>query len=177
MTYILSILLAAALIGLDQFTKYLTVARIPLHDTVPLWNGVFQLYHVRNEGMSWGLMNGARWLFVVLTAAVLIALVVYFVRLPKTRETRMLRVVLTILFAGAAGNLIDRVLAGYVVDMFHFYWFEFPIFNVADIFVVCSTITLCAMTMFPKVFRTEFMFSTKDNNEKASMEEADANTD
>ena len=161
MTYIWSILVVLALVGLDRVSKYLTVANMPLHSRIPLWEGVFELLHVRNEGMSWGMLAGGRWIFVVLTIAVLSALAVYFVRLPKTRQTLPLRIVLTVLFAGAAGNLIDRIHLGYVVDMFHFYWFEFPIFNVADMFVVCATIVLGVMILFPKTFRTEFMFASK----------------
>ena len=162
MTYALAIVTVLALAGIDQMVKYLTVANMEMYAKIPVINGVFELYHVRNEGMSWGMFEGGRWVFVLLTLAVMIALVIYFVRLPQTNQTRLLRIVLSVLFAGALGNWIDRVLHGYVVDMFHFYWFEFPIFNVADIFVVCATIMLCLLILFPKQFQTEFLFEKSE---------------
>ena len=158
MSFILAAAAVLVMVGIDQLVKYLAVTKLAPIGEYPLIEGVFKLSFVENRGAAFGLMQGFRWVFIVLTGVVLIALAVYFVKLPRTKETRLFRVMLTVLCAGALGNFVDRVRQGYVVDMFYFHWFEFPVFNVADILVVCSTIFLCIMILFPKTFKTDFVF-------------------
>ena len=179
MSYIIAIAAIAAMIGLDQWVKWLAVTHLQNAPDIPLVEGVFRLAYVENRGAAFGLLDGGRWVFVVLTALVLCAIAVYFVRLPKTKQTRLLRAALIILCGGALGNFIDRARQGYVVDMFYFHWFEFPVFNVADILTVCSTFLLCAMILFPKAFKTEFMLGgeKKETQTENTAEETHADTD
>jgi len=174
MSYIIAMAAIAAMIGLDQWVKHLAVAHLQNAPDIPLIEGVFRLAYVENRGAAFGLLEGARWVFVVLTVIVLGAIVVYFIRLPKTKQTRLLRGALIVLCGGALGNFIDRARQGYVVDMFYFHWFEFPVFNVADILTVVSTFLLCAMIIFPRAFKTEFILG---EDKKKNAEEAYADHD
>ena len=139
------ILAAFAAFGviLDQITKYLVAANIPLGDVVSVWPGVFHLTHVRNTGMAFSLLQGGRWFFLVMT---LIAFGALFVVLKKKWVTHPLGLwSLAAIAGGALGNLIDRVRLGYVVDMIEV---EFTVFNVADCFVVCGAILLVIYVLF-----------------------------
>ena len=129
------------LVGLDQLVKYLVRVHIPLGGQVPFIPRVLALAHIHNAGAAFSMLTGARWFFVVLTVAfVVFALWVLYAKKithPFGRWT------LALIIAGALGNLIDRALNGYVVDMFEVLFMNFAIFNVADIFVVVGGIGFC----------------------------------
>jgi signal peptidase II len=119
----------AALVGLDQLTKWLIVRSIELHDYRPLLEGCLSLSHVRNYGAAFGILADADLpyqaaLFSGLSLAALVAIAVYAYRLPA--EARLPQV--------AIGNLIDRLRLGYVVDFVHVFWkhHQWPDFNAAD---------------------------------------------
>ena len=131
------LLLMAAIVLLDQGTKALVVRSLPLHGYVPLVDGLLSLSHVRNRGAAFGILSD--WdlpyqtvLLAALSLGALLAIAVYFVRLPAT--ARLPRVALALVLGGAVGNLIDRLRLGYVVDFVHVYWrqYQWPDFNVAD---------------------------------------------
>ncbi len=131
------LLLAAIVVGLDQATKAAVRARLDLHESLDVVEGFVSLTRVHNYGAAFGLMNTADFPFktVVLSAVAVIALLTlawYGASLPA--EQRLARVGLTLIVGGAAGNLIDRLSAGYVVDFVDVYWrgWHFWAFNVAD---------------------------------------------
>lgn len=120
----------------DQTVKFLTVSAMAPGETQPLLPPLLQLARVHNYGAAWSSFSGARWLLVALTAAAMGALVwllVKIVRHPLGQWS------LACVLGGGIGNLLDRVRLGYVVDMFETTFIDFPVFNVADIFVVCGT--------------------------------------
>jgi signal peptidase II len=132
-----NLLLMSAVVGLDQLTKALIVRSLELHDYVPLIDGLLSLSHVRNRGAAFGLLSD--WdlpyqstLLSALSIAALLAIAVYFFRLPAA--ARLPRLGLALVLGGAVGNLVDRVRLGYVVDFIHVYWrqHQWPDFNVAD---------------------------------------------
>ncbi len=146
MLYILCALLAAALIALDQWVKWWAAANIPVGGLRPLIPHVVGLSHVHNTGGAWSMLNQHTWLLTLVSAAVVLFLLFVLAR-------RLIRhpfgvVTLTMVLAGAVGNLIDRVRLGYVVDMFQTLFMDFPIFNVADICVVCGGIAFCIYFVF-----------------------------
>ena len=144
--YLCSFLLAAAAIGLDQWSKYLTVAHLALGERQPLLPGVIRLTHVQNDGMSFSLFGGARWVFVILTILVL-AFAVFAVWRRWVRHPPGL-LSLSAVFGGAVGNLIDRIRLGYVVDMLEFEFMRFAVFNVADIFITVGGVLFCIWAVF-----------------------------
>ena len=146
MLYGLLAAFAVLIVILDQWTKYLTVTHIPLGSIVPVWDGVFHFTHIRNTGMAFSMLEGGRWFFLVVT---LIAFVVLFIALKKKWVTHPVGLwALAMIAGGAVGNLIDRVLYGYVVDMIEVEFMRFAVFNVADCAVVCGAILLVIYAFF-----------------------------
>lgn len=164
MRYLAMVLGAGAIVGLDQLSKFwitehvrcrayelagqvLQCAQSPgLPDTVPVWDGVVHLTHFHNTGMAFSMLEGARWLFLVLTAVVLAAVVVLVAKKWLTHPLALTAV--TMIAGGGVGNMIDRALHGAVVDMIEVEFMRFAIFNVADCFVVVGTILLAIWAIF-----------------------------
>jgi len=138
------------LVAIDQLTKYLAVVFLKPIREIVIFDGVFSLHYWENAGMAFGMAQGGRWVFVALTLPVLAFIVYYYRNLPKTRYHSVIRLFLLMLMGGALGNFIDRLLHGYVVDFFYFSLINFPIFNMADIFLVVGVICLLVMTLFIK---------------------------
>ena len=123
--------IAASVVAFDQIVKALVRAKIPVNGTIALWPGVFQLTHTQNHGMAFSLLEGATWLLA--TAAFFVMAVIVWVqkRHGKTIPA-LLGLALALPLGGAAGNLADRLIYGYVTDLFDFRAINFPVFNVAD---------------------------------------------
>ncbi len=135
--------IVAALVGLDQLTKWLTVVNLKGADPLVLIEGVFDLTYLENRGAAFGMMQGARWWFVAFTSLVMLALLGVLL-FSRYRRYRLLNAGLILIVAGGIGNLIDRIVNGFVVDMLHFHIaainFDFPVFNVADCYVVIGAL-------------------------------------
>jgi signal peptidase II len=116
--------------------------------SIPILKNIFELTYVENRGAAFGILQNCQWLFVVLTAVVLAVLFWFFFRMPEGRRYLPARLCLTGLAAGAVGNLIDRVVQGYVVDFFYFKLIDFPVFNMADIYVVVTILILAVLILF-----------------------------
>jgi len=126
----------AAMIFCDRYVKVLTMS-LELDETAPFIPGILQFRRVHNYGAAWSSLSGARWLLVAVTAVglgVLTWLLVKIVRHPLGQWA------LTMVIAGGIGNLVDRVCLGYVIDMLDVTLFSYPVFNIADCFVVVGTI-------------------------------------
>lgn len=149
MSYNISgIIWVAIFIWLDQWTKALAVNNLKNQASIVLIEGVFQLHYLENRGAAFGIFQGQKWAFIVLTLVILIAIAYLYNRIPLKKRFHPLRLIGVALCAGAIGNLIDRVLHGYVVDFFYFEWIDFPIFNVADCYVTVSAIALVILFLF-----------------------------
>ena len=138
--------LAAALVALDQLVKYLVSANIPLGGSVPFLPYIMDLTYVQNTGCAFSLLERHTWLLTIVSAVMSVVLAVAlakgFFKHPLGRVT------IALVLAGAVGNLIDRALYGYVVDMFRTLFMEFAVFNVADICVVVGGIAAAAYYLF-----------------------------
>lgn len=135
MPYIfLTILLVAA----DQLVKYLVLTHIPLGGSVPFIPYVMDLTYVQNTGAAFSMLSDHTWLLTLCSVvmSVILAVAVW----KKFFSHPLGRTALTLVLAGAIGNLIDRAMRGFVVDMFHTLFMEFAVFNVADICVVVGGI-------------------------------------
>ena len=122
---------------LDQITK-IWAADALADGPLVLINGVFELRYLENRGAAFGLLQNARVFFIVLTIAFLIFMGYIFVRVPADRHMLPIRLLIPVVTAGAVGNFIDRLMFGYVRDFLYFSLINFPIFNVADIYVTVS---------------------------------------
>jgi len=153
-TYLLPVLFVGLVVAIDQFTKFLAVRYLmPVREFV-LIDGVFSLLYLENTGMAFGLFKGGRWVLIGLTVFILGLLIYYYITLPKTRLIRVYRVLFLLIIGGALGNFIDRLWRGFVVDFFYFKLINFPVFNMADVFLVVSVIVLIVMTIFAKDGKT-----------------------
>ena len=152
MLYALMGLAALLIVALDQFTKYLTVANIPLFGSLPAIDGLFHFTHVHNFGAAFSSFAGARWLFVVIFALFAAAIVWEFSKKRLAFKT-FDRWCIAAIWAGGLGNMIDRLRLGYVVDMIQTEFISFPVFNVADCFITCGCIALMIHLVF---FNKEF---------------------
>ncbi len=135
--YNLLTLPALTIVILDQLSKFLVVSTIQLYETIPVINGFFNLVHIRNRGIAFGLMNrpGGNLIFIFLitsTIGAIVLLVLWFLRLKN--ENIGLILGLSLIIGGAVGNLIDRLRLREVIDFLDFYIgpYHWPAFNVAD---------------------------------------------
>ena len=109
--------------------------------------GVLDLHYVQNTGAAFSMMQGMRWLFIPITLIIVGVLTFYLVKQRKT-ESIYTRIALASVIGGALGNLVDRIIYGYVVDMLEPSIIAFAVFNVADVFVTCGTIALVELILF-----------------------------
>ncbi|RRD94799.1 signal peptidase II [Clostridiales bacterium COT073_COT-073] len=145
-----SIIWILILVIVDQLSKILTVLKLKGSAPISLIPGVFELTYVENTGVAFGIFANKEYgpiLLSVFTGVVFLLILYFRYKLPLTKKYDTIRFVLSFLIAGALGNLIDRVRLGYVIDMLHFYWFEFPVFNIADSYVVVSSIVLVILVL------------------------------
>ena len=145
---IIALISFAALIAFDQWTKMLAVKHLMNQDPYVMIEGVFQLRYLENRGAAFGMMQGQKTFFLI-TATIAVALIAYaYFKLPWEKRYHPLRVIGLFIAGGAVGNMIDRVVLSYVVDFFYFELINFPIFNVADIYVSCATVLLAILILF-----------------------------
>ena len=130
--------LVVALVVLDQVVKFLVRANIPLGGEVPFLPHILQLTYVQNTGAAFSLLEEHTWILTIVSLVVSVLLVVLLVKKVFPRPFAM--AALSMVLAGAVGNLIDRALLGYVTDMFETLFMRFAVFNVADICVVCGAV-------------------------------------
>ena len=155
MQFVYYLLLALAIAGADQLSKYFTVANIALHQDIPFIPGLLGLTYERNYGAAFSSFQGMQWLFALVFVALTVMLAVeYFKKsLPFTGFERWC---IAAIWGGGLGNMIDRVRLGYVVDMIETKFIEFPVFNVADSFITCGCILLMVhLVFFNKAFWKE----------------------
>jgi len=147
----ISALISVLFIWIDQYTKNVI---IEMHnasesmDIIP--NPFIGITYVENRGAAFGIFQGGRVFFIATTIIILIGMIYYYFKLPKTRLYNWFRIALTSIFAGAIGNFIDRFKMGHVTDFIYFKFIDFPVFNFADIFVVIGTALMCILMLFIK---------------------------
>ena len=132
----------------DQGLKYWVTVNIAL-DTghVTLIPGVLELTNIHNNGAAFSMLEHApHWIFIIFTL-VFAAIAVFCLR-RNVVHGKVGRWSVVLVLAGAVGNCIDRILSGYVVDMFNFLFVRFAVFNLADVFIVVAGITLCLHVIF-----------------------------
>ena len=138
--------LVVALVALDQLVKYLVVQNISPGEYIPFLPHILDLTYVQNTGAAFSLLEEHTWILTIVSLVVSVLLVVLLVKKVFSRPFAM--AALSMVLAGAVGNLIDRALLGYVTDMFETLFMRFAVFNVADICVVVGGIAFCVYYLF-----------------------------
>lgn len=155
-------LLVLLLLALDQASKYLAVLFLKDTPGLQIIPDVFSLHYLENRGSAFGMLQNQMVFFLLITVFVLVFAVFFLRRLPAIRRYLPLRIVGYFLIAGALGNFIDRLLHSYVIDFFYFSLIDFPVFNVADIYITVSTIVLFILVVF--VYKEEDFSCFKRKN-------------
>lgn len=169
-TLIFSGILVLILIAIDQLTKYLAVTFLKEKPAIPIIKDVFELEYLENTSAAFGMdpvsllhrifqfdiflqnpelyLNVRMGFFYILTILMVFVFVWIFLKIPNVKRLKYLDYILIFFTAGALGNLIDRLTLQYVVDFLYFKLIDFPIFNVADIYVTCAGIILMILGIF-----------------------------
>lgn len=143
---------AVLVIVIDQLTKYFVATHFALGESVPVLENIFHWTYILNPGAAFGMLEGSRWLFVVIALAVIGG--IWFCRRSIQKEGPVTEWGAALFAGGAIGNLIDRTLHGVVIDFFDFrIW---PVFNVADI-AICVGVGMIIWN----TIRTEFAADRK----------------
>ena len=171
----LDIILIAVLVLLDQYTKKLATLYLKGKDPIVLIPDILELMYLDggNKGGAFGIFYGQKYLFIGIAAVFFIAMILALIKLPTISKYRVLRFFICAISAGAVGNVIDRIMQGYVVDFIYIVYINFPIFNVADIYVTVSSFALAILILF--VYKEEDLDMKKANDIKvhSSMIEKD----
>ena len=146
--YIISAIIVIVLVILDQITKWQALTKLkPIKNTVVI-KGFLDFTFVENRGAAFGILSGRRVFFILLTVVVAIGILYSFYKLPKTKEYNWLKCGLVLVLSGAIGNVIDRAVRGYVVDFLEVTFIKWPVFNLADIYVVVGACFILFFSLF-----------------------------
>lgn len=142
---ILGILL---LIAADQYTKKMAVVHLKDKPAYIIINGVLELNYLENRGAAFGMLQNQKFFFIFVAIVVLGVISYVLYKMPDNKKYTILHLLLSMIAAGAIGNIIDRIRLNYVVDFIYFVLINFPIFNVADICVSVSTFVMVLLLLF-----------------------------
>ncbi|MDD6157040.1 MAG: signal peptidase II [Lachnospiraceae bacterium] len=167
---LISWLIIAFLVGVDQIAKFFAATFLKNSEPLSLIDNVFELHYLENQSAAFGVdliliiqkifrfsyfvehpdvfLQVKMFLFIIMTIAVVFLLYALYLRIPKERRFRYIDWILIAFIAGAIGNLIDRAVHHYVIDFFYFKLIDFPIFNVADIYVTVSAFFIIVLGLF-----------------------------
>ena len=140
MLQVITLVIIAALVAIDQFIKLLVIEHLEPIGSLPLIDGFIQLNYAENTGAAFGSFSGKTSLLSIFTFAIIVVGIIYL--MVKKRKVDVEYVCITLILAGGLGNLVDRVFRGFVVDYIEPLFIDFAIFNFADILVTCSCIVL-----------------------------------
>ena len=146
-TFLTLVLIIIAVV-LDQVTKYLAVMHLKGKPAIPIISDVFELQYLENHGAAFGIMQNQQLFFLVTSVLISIVCIYVYFKLPMIKRYNLLRLCLIFIVSGAIGNMIDRIRFQYVIDFLYFKLIDFPIFNVADIYVTVSAIGLVLLILF-----------------------------
>lgn len=149
-------MLFVILVIADQLTKHLAVVRLKNQAAYNLINGILEFNYLENRGAAFGVLQNQKYFFVFVALIFIGVIVFVLIKVPTQKKYYSLNILLVMIAAGAVGNMIDRVQYDYVVDFIYLVCIQFPIFNMADIYVTTATVIL--------VFQILFVYKTNDFN-------------
>ncbi len=156
------------MIGFDQLSKIIAGNALDGKAPIVIIDGVLELTYLRNPGAAWGMLAGSRVFFVVLTLIIMAVVLYAYVKTPWNKKYAPLLFTEILGMAGATGNFIDRCITGTVPDFIYFCLIDFPVFNIADCYVVIAAFLLVILCFFVYKDDSDFNFlkTGKNNNEK-----------
>lgn len=144
----IDIAVTLVLLALDQFTKYLAIRHLKDAPPLVLIDGVLELQYLENRGSAFGMLQNQK-AFILFVGVVFLAFILFFLfKLPDNKKFDIVHILLAVVIAGGIGNMIDRFRFDYVVDFISFVLIHYPIFNVADCYIVVAMILLFLLFVF-----------------------------
>lgn len=156
--FFLDLLIAALGVLLDQATKQLAVRHLKNQPDIPIIRDVFELHYLENYGAAFGFFQNQKVFFIIMTLLVLTVVLYVVWQMPSTPKYRLIHIMCGVLMAGAVGNFIDRIRLDYVIDFFYFKLINFPVFNVADIYVSLICVAGVLLVFFGPYKEEDFAF-------------------
>lgn len=138
----------ALLTGFDQLTKFLAVENLKDKADIPLIPNILYFQYLENRGAAFGIFQDQKIFLILLTSLILIGVCYVLWKIPADKKYIYLKLLCFLITAGGIGNLIDRIRLDYVIDFIYFAPIDFPIFNVADIYVSIGMILLFIVVLF-----------------------------
>lgn len=145
---VIDLLVIVLLTAFDQLTKYLAVVYLKGQPSVPLIRDVLVLQYLENKGAAFGMLQNQKVFFIFIEILILFVIAFVLVRIPSQKKYTLMHAILVFVAGGAVGNMIDRVAQDYVVDFIYIALIDFPIFNVADIYVTFATAVFIFAVLF-----------------------------
>lgn len=153
------------LIGIDQLTKLFALNQLKDQEPITIIPNVLKLYYHENTGAVWGIMSDKTSLLAIISIVILTFMVFIYFKIPNSKKYSYMQLILVFITAGAIGNLIDRIFRQFVVDFIYFELIDFPIFNVADMYITVSAFFLVVLGLF--YYKDEdFEFLTRKEEKK-----------
>ena len=152
--YCMAIVTVIATVLLDQWTKHLAIIHLKDQNPITIIEGVFELHYLENRGAAFGMLQDQRIYFYFSMLLITVLVIWFYLKVPMTTKYLPLRICSIFILSGGLGNFIDRARLNYVVDFFYFKLIDFPIFNVADIYVT--------VTMFIFLYLLFFYYKEED---------------
>ena len=157
---IVSLVIMAVSVILDQLTKYIAVEHLPFQKPSPFIPGLIEFYRIEpNTGIGFGMLQGKRWLFIPISCIAVVLVIFILIRYRK-KLSPLLSIALSMIAGGGIGNQIDRIINGAVVDFLNFQFIDFPVFNVADCFVTVG----CVLAGIAIIFFDKWVLSDGDKD-------------
>jgi signal peptidase II len=141
-------IIAVLLVIVDQVSKWMAVCFLKDQEPFVIWDGVFELRYLENRGAAFGMLQGQRIFFLIIAVVVLVGVIWLFAHMSGEERYWPIRLIAIFVLAGAWGNMLDRLRLSYVVDFFYFKLINFPVFNVADIYVSVGVAVLAVLIFF-----------------------------
>ncbi len=149
----LDAIIVIALLFFDQYTKRLAVERLKDRPAYVLFDGVLELQYLENRGSAFGMLQNQKFFLLFVGVIFMLVILFFLLKLPENKKYNIVHILLSFVVAGGLGNMADRVRLDYVVDFISFVLINYPIFNVADCYIVAATVTLFFLFLF--VFREQ----------------------
>lgn len=145
---LVDVVIAAVLLILDQYTKKLAILHLKNNPPIVIVDGVLELQYLENRGSAFGMLQNQKF-FILFVGIVFLMVILFFLfKLPAQKKYNIVHILLSVVIAGGIGNMIDRFRFDYVVDFISFILINYPIFNVADCYIVVAMIGLFILFVF-----------------------------
>lgn len=146
--FIIDILIIITGLALDRISKIYALNNLKDHPSVSVISGYLELHYLENTGAAFGFLKNQKSFFILVGCVILIACIYVMVKTPAKKKYIIGHIILSMIITGAIGNMTDRLLYNYVVDFIYVSVVNFPIFNIADIYITIATVIAIVVILF-----------------------------